>query len=97
MIVNIFRNYGCLSAEKTIIYTYGMPQPTAKLSEEIAVKVPKGWKLYENSFGETMITSPCGQNYSINDVLDGNEFPHFSAIDKDGVKYNERLVIVDGD
>lgn len=75
MNMNIFRNYGCLSKEKSAVYTYGNPQPTAKYHEEIAVKLPDGWETYESISGETILTAPWGENYTMHEVLCGNEYP----------------------
>lgn len=73
----IYKNYGCLAAEKRIIYTHGMPQPTAKCSDEIIIKIPEGWETYENDVGETILTAPWGKFYEMNEILCGDEFPCF--------------------
>jgi len=90
-VINIFKNYGCLAAEKRTIYTYGGQHHRAVCSDIISVKIPEGWKTYESASGELMITSPWGWNYQINEVLSGNEFPCFSAVDSDGRNYMARL------
>lgn len=77
MTIDIFKNYGCLGAEKSIIYTYGNPQPTAKCYDEIAVKLPNGWETYESAAGETILTTPRGEYYRICDILCGDEYPCF--------------------
>lgn len=33
--------------------------------------------------GELMVTAPWGTNYTINEILEGNEKPCFSACDRD--------------
>lgn len=46
----IYRNYGCLSAEKRVKYTYGTEAATAVTSDELIVSLPeksKGWEVYE--------------------------------------------------
>ena len=50
----------------------------------MTVEVPEGWELYENRIGKTMVTSPWGENYGINEVLQGNEKPCFYALDHGG-------------
>lgn len=84
MKIKIYCNYGCLSAEKRNVYTYGVPEATATCWDEITVETPKGWELYENYMGELMVTTPWGANYTINDVLSGNEKPCFSACGREG-------------
>lgn len=75
--IKLYKNYGCLDAEKINIYTYGNPQPTAKCSDEITVKLPVGWETYESVTGETILTAPWGKNYTIHEVLCGDEYPCF--------------------
>ena len=44
----IYRNYGCLSAEKRVKYTYGTEAATAVASDELIVSLPeksKGWEV----------------------------------------------------
>mgnify|MGYP000117971610 FL=1 len=81
MNIKIYCNYGCLSAEKRNVYTYGAPEATATCWDEITVEAPEGWEPYENYMGELMVTAPWGTNYTINEVLEGNEKPCFSAYD----------------
>lgn len=51
-ILKIYCNYGCLSAEKRNVYTYGIPGTTATCWDEMEVEVPEGWELYENRMGK---------------------------------------------
>ena len=81
MNIKIYCNYGCLSAEKRNVYTYGAPEATATCWDEITVEAPEGWEPYENYMGELMVTAPWGTNYTINEVLEGNEKPCFSDYD----------------
>ena len=83
-ILKIYCNYGCLSAEKRNVYTYGAPGTTATCWDEMEVEVPEGWELYENRIGKTMVISPWGEGYEINEVLQGNEKPCFYALDHGG-------------
>ena len=46
--IKIFKNYGCLAAEKRNVYTYGTEQPTATCADEITVKIPDGWKIVDS-------------------------------------------------
>lgn len=57
--------------------------------------IPTGWELYENQMGETMVTSPWGWNYEINEVLEGNEKPCFYAKDKSGKGHRTYLKIAE--
>lgn len=75
--IKIYKNYGCLGAEKRIIYTYGNPADTARCSDEISVKIPEGWEIYESISGETILTAPWGKNYTVYEVLSGDEYPYF--------------------
>lgn len=81
--ITIYCNYGVLAAEKRHIYTYGGPNNTATCWDEMTVKIPEGWELYQNEAGEVLTTAPWGWNYSLNDVLAGNKRPEFRAMDPD--------------
>lgn len=91
----IYRNYGCLAAEKRVIYTYGAEAETAVCSDEITVGVPDGWKLYETVSGKIACEAPWGWKYNINELLCGNEYPYFSAIDKSGKNNLIKLEIIE--
>ena len=73
--IELYKNYGCLTAEKRVIYTYGMPQPTATTSDRITVRIPDGWTADKNAAGVVLLTGPDGKTYEPNEVLSGNEFP----------------------
>lgn len=81
--IKIYRNYGVLAAEKRNVYTYSGEAATATASDELIVEIPDAWKFYENAFGEGMVTSPWGWDYSIDEVLYGNIRPEFRAYDKE--------------
>lgn len=87
----VYKNYGCLAAEKRVIYTAENPQPTATVSDEIEVTVPDGWKLDENEFGSLVVTAPWGWTYTPNELLQGNENPYFAGIDKDRNEFRIKL------
>ena len=95
MKIKIYCNYGALATEKRNVYTYGNPNPTATCWDEITVETPEGWEPYENYMGELMVTAPWGTNYTINDVLSGNEKPCFSACDREGRLHRAFLVKVE--
>lgn len=94
-ILKIYCNYGCLSAEKRNVYTYGVPGTTATCWDEMEVEVPEGWELYENRIGKTMVASPWGECYEINEVLQGNENPCFYALDNNMNGHREYLRVLD--
>ena len=81
--LEIYRNYGCLGAEKRIVYTYGGRASTATCSDKITVEIPDGWELAENFMGETIVEAPWGWTYMINEVLRGDKRPCFIAMDKE--------------
>ena len=82
--IKIYRNYGVLGSEKMKIYTYGGEHTAAECSESLEVFIPDGWHVWENYLGQTMVTSPWGWDYGINDVLNTqNGEPVFLAIDND--------------
>lgn len=82
--IEIYRNYGVLGSEKRNIYTFGGEHPNAKCSDKMTVIVPDGWDVYENQVGKTMVSSPWGWDYEINEILkDKNGLPSFQALDKD--------------
>ena len=86
----IYANYGCLGAEKKIIYTYGAPHSQAVAYEKMTIIVPTDWELIETEAGYK-IKAPWGWTYDINDVLSGNRHPNFQAIDKDGMCHSIAL------
>ena len=79
--IEIYANYGVLTAEKRTVYTFGVEHPHAVCSDRMTVAVPEGWELFQNLVGQTMISAPWGWNYDINEVLCGNERPCFYALD----------------
>lgn len=81
--IEIYRNYGCLAAEKRIKYTFSAPNSTATCSDRITVEIPEGWELAENFMGQTIVEAPWGWTYMIDDVLHGDKVPCFIALDKD--------------
>ena len=89
--IDIYINYGVLTREKRNVYTYGGQHPNAVCSNKITVTIPKGWEIYQNTAGQTMATAPWGWDYGINDVLQGDEYPHFMAYDKNMVLHVYRL------
>lgn len=82
-----YANYGCLAAEKRIIYTGENPAGTAKVSEEMEFTVPEGWEVDEDAVGRIILTSPWGWTYFPNEVLAGNEKPCFLVMDKDAKEH----------
>lgn len=78
--IEIYKNYGCLGAEKRAVYTYGGQAETAVCSDTLFVKIPEGWELDENIMGEKIVTDPYGENWTINQVLGGDEIPYLMAI-----------------
>nr|DAG80906.1 MAG TPA: hypothetical protein [Caudoviricetes sp.] len=95
MKIKIYCNYGVLSAEKRNVYTYGNPDSTAACWDEITVETPEGWETYENYMGELMVTAPWGANYTINEVLEGNEKPCFTAYDGNRKLHRAFLTVED--
>lgn len=91
--IELYKNYGCLAAEKRVVYTYGAEAEMATCSEVIQAKIPEGWELYETSLGDKMVQAPWGWNYGINEVLSGNEHPCFFALDKHGREHFARLQV----
>lgn len=79
--IEIYKNYGVLGAEKRSVYTCGGEHVHAVCSDKLIVKIPEGWELWENQFGEKMVTAPWGWNYDVNEVLFGNKGPMFIVYD----------------
>ena len=79
--IEIYANYGVLTAEKRTVYTYGAEHPYATCSDKMTVVVPEGWELFQNYAGQTMISAPWGWNYDISEILRGDEHPCFYALD----------------
>lgn len=93
--IEIYCNYGVLAAEKRNVYTFGAEHPHATCSDKMTVSIPEGWKIYQNQMGQTMATAPWGWDYEINEVLQGDEYPHFRAYDKDMQMRVFRLDVAD--
>lgn len=83
--IKIYKNFGVLSEEKKAVYTYGGSHPLAKASEVLYAKIPDTWEFSENYAGETLLVSPWGNTYLVNDVLSGDKQPYFEAYDTDKV------------
>lgn len=82
----IYCNYGVLGAEKRNVHTYGCKHSRGICADEIKAKLPENnyFQIYETAMGDLAVESAWGWQYSINDVLQGDEKPCFYAIDKDG-------------
>lgn len=93
--INIFKNYGCLAAEKRNIYTYGAEEATAVCSDVLTVEIPNDWEIGKNCHGDPILLSPWGWNYEVNEVLAGNEHPYFIVTDKDGKTHKYKLHVID--
>ncbi|OUO99785.1 hypothetical protein B5F37_13610 [Drancourtella sp. An210] len=90
--IEIYCNYGVLGSEKLKIYTYGCEHAAATCSEKMTVYIPDGWETYENYLGQTMVTSPWGWDYAINEVLNHqNGEPVFLAKDKNQMPHTYYL------
>ncbi|MGN0345915.1 MAG: hypothetical protein ACI4DU_01385 [Lachnospiraceae bacterium] len=81
---DVFRNYGCLTAEKRCVYTVGAQEASAIASDKISVKVPAGWEVFENAFGALVAENGKGDCYMVCDILCGNDSPWFIWTDGDG-------------
>ena len=79
--LTIYENYGALVDEKRSVYTFGAPHSTAVAWEKLKVQVPDGWEATENEAGSTIIISPWGWNYTVNELLIGDKGPVFYAVD----------------
>ena len=79
--IEIYANYGVLTAEKRTVYTFGVEHPHAVCSDKMTVAIPEGWELFQNYVGQTMISAPWGWNYDVNEILMGDERPYFYALD----------------
>ncbi len=80
-IIELFANYGCLAAEKRIVYTWGNPADGVGY-DKIKVELPEGWDYGFTMTGDMILTSPEGWDYPINDILCGNDDPTINAIDR---------------
>ncbi len=78
-----YMNYGCLGAEKRVVYSANCPIDTAVCSDKIIIELPeqKDWSLYEGQYGDVLVSTSWGYNYRLNDVLCGDKYPYFEAYD----------------
>lgn len=100
MNIEIYCNYGCLSAEKMNVYTYDAPEATAVTYDKLSVTIPDGWKTWHGGMGELFLEAPWGTRYEVSEVLysmrrNGVDFPCFKAYDKDGRYHIQRLTVVE--
>lgn len=99
MEIEIYKNYGCLAAEKRAVYTYNNPAGTAVCWDKMTVQTPKDWETCKNRYGQPLIR-PKGQEYwwLINEVLSGDKAPMFiyCGEDENGFPkiYKEKLEII---
>lgn len=93
--MKIYKNYGCLAAEKRIKYTYGAAEPTATASDEIEVQLPEGWEEAENNMGNRILVSPEGEVFLPNELLSGNECPCFRWIDESRKERRIKLKVLE--
>lgn len=94
--VELYKNYGCLSAEKRVLYSHGAPISTGTGFEKITVKIPNkfeddGWTREQAESGEELLYSPWGFAYTWDMVLEGNTSPCIYAIDADGIGHRYKL------
>jgi len=80
MEIKIYANYGVLAAEKRTVYTFGGHHPTAVTWDKMTVEIPSGWKYWENAAGAGIVTAPWGWDYAISEVLCGDDYPLFYAM-----------------
>lgn len=81
--IEIYCNYGVLGAEKRNVYTFGGQHVHATCSDRMTVAIPEGWDVCQNEMGNTIVEAPWGWCYSVDEVLQGNEYPCFRAYDKE--------------
>ena len=91
--IKLFKNYGCLTAEKRVIYTYGSEAETAVCSDEITVAIPDGWEIYETISGDIACKAPWGATYGVNELLEGNDHPYFAVNDNNGKLHRVQLQV----
>lgn len=94
--VELYANYGCLSAEKRVLYSHGAPISTGTGFEKITVKIPNrfeddGWTREIAESGEELLYSPWGFAYTWDMVLEGNSSPCIYAIDANGIGHRYRM------
>lgn len=94
-ILEIYCNYRVLGKEKRKIYTHGGEHERAVCSERMTVKVPDGWNIFQNTYGQTVVEAPWGWTYGINEVLQGDEHPCFYALDEDEKGHRVYLEVID--
>jgi|GEM_PF-4168761 len=86
-----FANYGCLAAEKRVVFTAGSPAGTATCYDEVEYTIPEGWEAYETIFDTIAIEAPWGCKYSPDQLLKGNKNPYFMGIDKEWKEFRIKL------
>lgn len=92
--IKLYRNYGCLAAEKRVVYTYGQQASSAVCSDIIEVKLPDGWQAEVSPWGFLLVTAPWGWVYEMQEILAGNEHPCFIVHDDKQKKHVLQLKVV---
>ena len=96
MTATIYRNYGCLSAEKRCVYTHKCPADTAVVSDKLTIETPSGWDAYETPAEDLVLTPPDGIPCLLREILCGDEHPCVLRISADGSSHPVRLRVVEG-
>lgn len=83
-VLRIYANYGVLSHEKQVVYTYA--NTISDIYEEVYVEVPEGFKVYDSADGLSIIISASeGYDYMVDELLKNvGGVPAFVYVGKDG-------------
>lgn len=92
--IKIYKNYGCLSAEKICIFTFGREASTSVTHDVIEVEIPQDFTICENNFGEKLLEYKDGSIFLINELLSGEHTPCLRGYDKNGVNFYYKLKVI---
>lgn len=83
-VIKIYANYGVLSSERKIVYTYS--SKASEIFDEIYIEIPAGFKVYDQSDGIGIILSADeGYDYTVDELLKNvGDAPVFCYVGKDG-------------
>ena len=67
--LKIYENVGAVFHEKSVYYSFGEADGTAKENNEIVVAIPDGWEVFRSFSGKDMISTPYGYDIELCQAL----------------------------
>lgn len=68
-IIKGYAHYGVLAHEKQIIFSSQEKHENSTLDEKMEIEIPDEFETYKNAIEETIIKTPEGQSYRVQDII----------------------------